>query len=367
MATITDTAKATFLRVKYQYDSLSQAIRLARECADIAEQDIQAMTAIKQELKKKWMTQVETFLKKMPLGSNVIELGEGWYGIRYLDDKLNKALKIEPIQEPNVFHVQRDGRNAAEFTRMQLDSILPAIIDERFLELYKHKLHNDAIDLVKQHCGYVIQREAPVQMVVEPVQPDNADPELIEGAEVRYFPTISHHAGVRWVQRKIGIINEIQATEYKRANLREVETAILNGFSAAEHVWTAEDGIEYYFDPENIMYVVGNNNIITLYESDFTFAKHINRSIVFEQLAVIDKAWRLLQDTEECHAELQVSVDNDLIDIQGRLASLKAEMELLQAKQDTKTAELAESSKVLSKAKVDYHGQCNKLFKKFDM
>jgi hypothetical protein len=175
---------------------------------------------------------------------------------------------------------------------------------------------------------------------------------------------VSHHAGCRWVQRTKGM-SESQAVDYKRLNVQEVEKEVREGFESAEHIWTAEDGIEYWFDPNNMIYVYAprEHNIITVYESDFSFAKHINRQIVLEQVQVIKKAWQEYKDAMDCHAEAVEQLDVAIGSVNDQIKVLESELELLKAKRDTLMAEKYESAKLISKASAAYEAECNKLFK----
>jgi hypothetical protein len=160
-------------------------------------------------------------------------------------------------------------------------------------------------------------------------------------------------------------MSESQAVDYKRLNVQEVEKEVREGFESAEHIWTAEDGIEYWFDPNNMIYVYAprEHNIITVYESDFSFAKHINRQIVLEQVQVIKKAWQEYKDAMDCHAEAVEQLDVAIGSVNDQIKVLESELELLKAKRDTLMAEKYESAKLISKASAAYEAECNKLFK----
>ena len=360
MSAISESAKEEFLSFKFEYDSVSQAIKLAKGKGDIGalDADIQELIKTKDTMKRRYQTFMENFVKKMPLSSNVLSLGEGWYGVRYLDHNLNRALKIDLIEGDKVLSViHRDGRYDEEFSKAALDSLVPSVVDMDALEKYKGRIAINALKYIREYCGVTL--EPPAEETIGQVSEEGIG--------------VTHHAGKRWVQRVIGIANDASAVEYKRQHLEEVEKAVLDGFNSAEHLWSdPEEDYEFYFDPNNMMYVVGNQesgskSIVTVWESDFTFTKGINRAIVLEQIKVIDKCWWDLKDTIDCHEDLKEDVQEGIRQVNDEIGALTAQIELLKAKRNTLTAQLDESSKVLNKAQVDYKVQYDKLFKKFDM
>jgi hypothetical protein len=346
MSVGTDTI-SKFMDMKLAYDSLSQAIKLANTNM-LEEKKVMPLIAEKAKLKEKYVKENEALVKKMPLASNLIDLGDGWYGIRYVNEKADTQLKTELLLGTELWCIERDGRNESELTRAQLEALLPSIIDEGALEEYKVVLHNRACTIVHERCGLFI---APV------------------GAEasVTRMTAVSHHAGVRWVQRKMGITNDLRAEEYKRANLREIEGAVLEGFFSAEHLWTDDDGVEYYFDPDNTMYVLVNHTIVTLYESDFTFAKHINRDIVFAQASVIKECYDAWGQAEHKHAEVVGAIGGQLDAIDGEIGELEVRMQLLNSRRQTLVSQREESQHDTSYHRTKYFNECNKLFKKHDI
>lgn len=346
MSGLTDSFKEKFMDDKTEYDSLSQAIRLAKfNGAD--EKSIQPMITLKQTMKTVCADNSAKILKGMTLSKNMFHLKDNWYAIRYLNEKDDAVLKIDIINEKDVPLLQRDGRHERELSRNDLDMLLPGCIDEISLEIHKQYIGARAREIVYDHLKIEVAEE---------VSEDRPT-------------TVSSHAGRRWVQRVLGIgaNNESVADEYRRKNMVDIGQAVLDGYGRAELMWQGEDGITYWFDGNNIMYVVGNNNIITLYEEDFGFTRVINRMITLEQAEVLRQAHEHMQDCERKHVNDTKGIEDELQGISDKVKVLEAEIELLIAKKGTLTATREQSSKQLRVVRDTFNAEFNKLFKKWDV
>jgi hypothetical protein len=340
---------------KCLHDSLSQAIRLAKNNG-INEKLIKPMMLDKQKYKKICANNIEKVLRGMQLSTNVVQIEDGWYAIRYVNNNHDTMVKIDILRSEDVYLLRRDARHERELSRDQLDTLLPGLIDEEALELYKQKLATRAVELVFEYTNvYVDESNSPID--------DNSAMEEVT--------TVSTHAGRRWVQRVIGIKNETEAEEYRRANMQAVNNAVMEGYNDAELVWEEKaDNITYWFDSQNNMYVKGRQNgvpnIITMYEEDFGFSKTINRMITFEQLAVLGGARDELSLAQEDVEGTSAQVESDVQAINDEIAVLEARIALLVSERGAKLALRDQSSKRLRLAKDKYTAEFNKLFKKWD-
>lgn len=342
MSKLTSDFKESFMQAKAEYDALEQAIRLAKlNGAD--DKSIQPLIRMKQSVKEVYHSSCTELLSKMTLSSNVLHIKDSWYAVRYLSHHADACLMVVPLNQKDLPILQRDGRKERELQEQDIDILLPSCIDEAFVEFYKQTIDKKAKEYVYDHLG----------MEIADGQPDKI--------------TVSAHAGKRWVQRKLGIKGDVQAEECRRTHLKEIEEAVLEGFSKAELVWAGDDQIDYYFDDENIMYVVGNNTIITLYEEDFGFTKEINRMIVYKQLEVLREAYKEVEEAERQCANNVQGIDEEVQAITDEIAVLESKIEVLLAKRATLYANKEQSSKQVKLARDSFMAEFNKLFKKWEM
>jgi hypothetical protein len=347
---ITPEYKALFMADKLTYDSLSQAIRIGK-ANDHDDKTLRPLMLLKQQYKKQCASNSAKLLKQMSLSQNLLQLEGNWYAIRYVNDKHDTCLKVDIILESHL--LQRDGRHERELSRVDLDTLLPAMIDEESLELYKQHLVKQAHDILRHHNieTWSATEEEPVADEDKPVM-------------------CSAHAGLRWVQRIMGIKNETQAEEYRRKNYKEVQEAVLSGYASAEKVWEDDDGITYWFDADNILYVRGMQsgvpNIITLYEEDFGFSKPINRMITLEQLAVLRGVKEDLMQLEGDAKEISARVNADVQGINDEISVLESQIALLVSQRQSLLAERDLGNKKTKATKDKYVAEFNKLFKKWD-
>jgi hypothetical protein len=174
------------------------------------------------------------------------------------------------------------------------------MIDEDRLEQFKKDIKSKGIKMLdteefKAVLGCRIY-SIPVEEGVE---------QVVGGIDL-HNPKVSAHAGLRWVQRKLKV-PVLQSEEYKKNHRVEIESAILEAWNKAEKVWTGEDGIEYWIDDDNFAFIVGNGTVITLYQEDFGFALHINRSIIDMQLEEVRKSFESYHHAQvsKYHAPLE--------------------------------------------------------------
>jgi hypothetical protein len=314
---------------------------------------------MKQDYKKICANNSNKVLRAMPLSNNLVQLEGNWHAIRYLNEKADTCLKIDIMRKEDVYLLQRDGRHERELNRNDIETLLPALIDDESLELYKQHLAIKAKELVYEQSGVLIGDDEEPNEEVEEVIPDEEKP-----------VTVSTHAGLRWVQRVIGIKNEQQAEEYRRKHMVEVNEAVLDAYGKADKVWEDDDDITYWFDPDNIMYVRGmqngNPNIITLYEEEFGFSKAINRMITLEQLSVLADVRESLRESELAVHETNIRVDYEVQGINDEVTVLESQIALLVSQRAKAIADRDLSNKQVKATKDKYTAEFNKLFKKWD-
>lgn len=336
-----------FRTLRKQYDSLNKAIRLAKKHG-VSDDALKQLIISKQEAKRLFDLETDKVLRSMTLSKNIIELGEGWYGVRYYSDKGDAKLAVELLLEKDLYIVERDGRRGRELSRADIDSFIPAMVDEPALEVYKQSVLKDAYDIVRESCGIEVTMDA------------TSEPEGIA--------SVSFHAGKRWVQRVLNIKNDSKAADHYRLNKDEIDQAILDGYASSTLQWIdKEDLIQYFFDDSNMMYVVGaNNKIVTLYGVDFGFSHDINRAIVMKQLEVIKDTHDDLIVAEHDFYKLTTAQEGQARYLTNEIKVLEASIEALVAKRDAMLATREESSKAVKLCKEKHQAECDKLFKKWD-
>jgi hypothetical protein len=362
--------KAQFMDDKCLYDSLSQAIRLMR-ANNNTEKQMRPLTLLKQEYKKLCANNTKKVLSAMPLSTNLWQLDDNWHAIRYINEKADTCLKVEIMSKENASLLMRDGRYERELRRNDIDALLPAIIDEEGLDLYKQHIARKARELILEHTdaveGFEYSIEEPYEEVAEEViVPDDEKPVIT-----------SFHAGKRWVQRIIAVNNphlnvknEQQAEDYYRKHMTEINEAVLDAYGMAVKVWEDDDNITYWFDANNVMYVKGFENgvpkIITLYEEDFGFTKEINRMITLKQLEVLSGVYNSLKQAEVTAKEVNARAEADVQGINSEITALESQIALLVSQRAKVMADRDIGNKQVKVHKDRYIAESNKLFTKWD-
>jgi Mg2+ and Co2+ transporter CorA len=341
MSKLTTEFKEEFINTKMQCDVLEQSIRLAKlNGAD--DKAVQPLIRMKQSAKEVFNESSAQLMANMQLSTNIVHLKDSWYAVRYVNHRADICIKVVPLNQKDLPILQRDGRKERELCEQDIDNLLPGCMDEAYMDLYNQTLNKRAREYLYDHLG----------MEIEDEQRDRI--------------TISAHAGKRWVQRKLDIKGDTQAEEYRRTHFKEIEEAILESFGKAELVWSGDDQIDYYFDSENIMYIVGNNTIITLYEEDFGFTKEINRMIVYKQLEVLREAYKEVEEAERQYADAIQGIDEEVQAITDEIAVLESKIEVLLARRSALYANMEQSNKQVKLARDSFMAEFNKLFKKWE-
>jgi hypothetical protein len=344
VSSISEEVCKEFMQLKFTYDSTSYAVKIAKQ-QGADDKSTSKLIQIKQQIKDSYVESSEKILRKMPLSKNILKLQVGWYAVRYTNSKGDMMLKIESLVEKDLYMIQRDGRRERELTKDDVDRILPGIQDEVTLEIYKKEITKRAVSLVQEHTGLQITMEI----------------------DEKGGALVSSHAKLRWVQRKVGIQSEQEAYEHLRTRSKDIESAVLQGFDKSDLVWTGEDGIQYWFDEDNIMYVIGKDQtIITLYEEDFGFDKDINRSIVLQQMGVIREKAKELEEGRSKHLSVSKDTELTLNHVNGRIKVLEAKIDHLISKKAEALSTRETSYKGLRVIEEKFNNESNKLFKKWD-
>lgn len=340
--------KEEFIELRMKHDSVSQAIRLAKSYS-LGDKDIQPLILMKQELAEELRKGVQKIIKSMNLSDNIIHIQGRWYGVRYINDKGETSLKLDILNETDLGFLRRDCRTEQELSQATVHSLIPSCIDEVELETYKQMLQVRARAVLYDETGFVVE--------------DTDSTPVKKGS-----CTVSSHAGMRWVQRMMGIgrHNEAVAEEYRRNNIKEIEERVREGHAKSEDIWFNDaEGITFKLDDENIIYVVGNNNIITLYEADFGFTKEINRMILLSQLGVLEHAYKNMLGVMSEQVEDNDGAERELAGIDSEVKVHEAMIQSLKARKSQMVAERELVSKGVAVSVANYEKEFNKLFKKW--
>lgn len=331
----------SFLEQKLRYDSLSQAVRLAK-ANGIDEDGCRRLLAEKAKEKETYIVNMDSVLKSMSLSNNITKLSDEWYGIRYIDTKSTVALRVEILNPRDIPVITRDGRRERDLTRSEMDALIPAILDHDALDRYKNNVASGARDVIK----------------------DVFNIEITEVEEATLL--ITFHAGVRYVQRVLGLYpnSEGSAGDYRKGHGAEIDKSIADGFAQAELLWVATDGVEYYFDANNIVYVKTDQSIVTLYESDFGFSKPINRSIVLQHIQVVQEEFYNMEQLEVEVGRKTEEIQDQIASIESETSVLEAQIAYLNASKNTLNVRKDELGKDVVRSRLRFQNECNKLFKK---
>jgi hypothetical protein len=334
---------------------MCQAIKILKSNG-IKDEEMQTILSKKHKLKNSYLASVTKLLRGMNLHSNILKISDGWYGVRWMDEKGNLDLKIDFLREHDICLLERDGRTQRELSRSEMDTLLPGMIDEDRLEQFKKDIKSKGIKMLdteefKAVLGCRIY-SIPVEEGVE---------QVVGGIDL-HNPKVSAHAGLRWVQRKLKV-PVLQSEEYKKNHRVEIESAILEAWNKAEKVWTGEDGIEYWIDDDNFAFIVGNGTVITLYQEDFGFALHINRSIIDMQLEEVRKSFESYKEAEKEFDECSVRTEEEISVVESEIKVIQAHLELLTSRKSMLLSTKDQMTKALSLGRERYSSELNRLFR----
>lgn len=353
MVELDNDLKEQYMELRNEYDAVCNSIRQG-DSIGLSSKELASLTQLKKSLNEKRVAYEDAILNEMSQGSNLSKLtDDGWYAIRYLNNKSKYFLAVEPIKEECIEHIER-GRFDRELTRTYLDDMLPSIRNDEVLEKHKRQTAMRVEELLAEH--------AQVDVVLVNVSDD-------ETKGIRP----SSHSRQRRAERKFNI-DERFSEEYARVHRRQLDEDIMAEFETAEHIWTDSKGIEFWFGADNTMFVIGENEstinckaIVTLYESSFGFSKEINRTIVFQQIDVIkQKQQEHEQAMGQYHSEYDV-LKHELHTTTDEIELLQAKIEELRAKEQEIVSKQDSLTRQLNVKRKEYDCEYNKLFKKWEV
>ena len=340
MSEVKESLRAKVITSRKEYDSFFYAVKIANE-EGLSNEQIQVLIQGK-SVAKKYRIEADKELKSvMPSDTNMVKLTDNWYALQYVNGKASIIMDMVPMTSEDAITIQRNPERERHLSNSDMSNIVCALKDQVALDIYNSQVTKRAREIILDYLGVEIK--------------DKQDSQNMH---------VSVHSGLRWVQRKLGILNEVKAEEYRRSNVAQIEKDILLAYSSADLLWVGEDA-EYYFDEDNIMYVVGDNTIITLYEENFGFNKSINRRIVFDQVGVLRETQEHLKETERKHEELSEDTSRGMDQINNQLALLEDEIELLTARKTVLSVRYAAGEREVRSANARHQSEFNKLFKKW--
>lgn len=338
------------LELKVEQDIVKRTLELAKKYEGIKEKDKKKIAIRSSAIKDEINTISVNIVKSMGLSKNTVKVGDTWYIVRYITPDAETNIMLCMIEPEDLYIIQRDGRSERELKESELNTLLPGIQD-----LAGYKKHNEHVitqsDNMLRELAGIVDIPDTIEVEVEPDRPPDTQ------------NIMSNHAGERWIERVLKI-SKTECKEYLRANYEEVEAAVLEAISHAVLVWKDEDGIEYLFDKSNIMFVRGDNGrIVTIYEVDFGFDKHINRMITMEQIAVISAHGKELEDAKSAWEVDNAHVKSGIHELDSEIAFYLAKVDTLKSKKMTLNSRIEHSGKTVAEVRAKLKVESNKIFK----
>lgn len=347
---ITEGLIESILYARLELDALEVALRTAK--GEQQKPLIEAKLAMSNE----YEDVSARILKEIPDGINYIHLRDSWYGVRFKGQSGIK-LAVLPLQEKDLFMLERDGRRLRNLSESDLKTAYEGCKDPDEEKLYEVRVDKRCREQLLEYLGVHLDLPVP-----EPVK------EKLVGTCDEDEPTgirITAHAGMKYAQRIIGIANETKAMEYYQANMSQINALITAGVVGAERVWVDEDGIEYHFDKDNIMYVYGFDpvpSVITLYEENFGWGKERNRYLVLEQLKDLSALKAAIDHMEAEHWEDSSKRIDECEQISHDIKLLEAQVVALSARRSALMALNEESNQNLALKRQEFVREFRKLF-----
>lgn len=340
-----------YMELRKSYDALNQAVKHAK-ANGIDGEPLARLTTQKKEVNAEKSSLEAAMLTAMAQSTNIRKVGDGWYIVRFLDNKNKFMLASEPLLEDGLDILIR-GRFDRELTRKALDELVPSILNEEALNKYK----TETAVMAEKYLSEL----TPLDIVL--VVPEG------EGTAVRP----SGHSLKRRAERKFNV-DERHSDEYVRANREMLHNDVMAEYSTAEHLWTDNIGIEFWFGADNTMFIVGENEttvnckaIVTLYEENFGFSKEINRNIVYQQIEVIKAKQKEYKEAVAEHMSEEQVMKHERSVVTSEMEVLSAKMNELTAKLNEIGAKEQRIDKQLEVKRKEFDCEYNKLFKKWEL
>ena len=245
--------------------------------------------------------------------------------------------------EKDLFLIERDGYKTHDLQSSDLGSILEGCKDLDALDVYHMKVRNQGRKILEQYTVLKVKEE-------------NTDGVL----------SICLHAGQRYVQRQIGIANEIKAMEYYKDNMSKINQEIIDKFTkSARKVWDDGDTF-YWFDDDNFMYITSKApvpELITLYQEDFGWDKQQNRWLVENQLSKLAKSKDQLDYVINSSTKIIESNEEQIRSFDSKVSSLQEKIKVVEAKKASLVSKNEELSKIVEYHQKQYNDRFDRLFK----
>lgn len=359
---ISESLTKSLLSCKCTVDSLIKATEMVENTSlpEDGKEKMKAELAIRQAELGIYQTKL---LRKIPDGSNYIQIQQSWYGIRVKSrEQTTEGIEIHAIIG-SLFLLERDGRKSKDLTPSELKAILADCCDKRAVEKYEADVYASALNWIKTMFG------RPWDPALEiPSQGAGEFPSIPRGKGKFSHIRVSSHAGSRFVQRKLGLCLDSQslALTYYQEHVKEVDVAILAALDKSKELWEDEDGVSYWFDTsDNMVYVIGTTPspaIVTMYEEDFGWGKERNRFLVLEQAKDLKKIKKNIGKMESDYDTLSKSNLAKRDEIDAEIAVLSAKIDLLKASYDKLLAQDEEAGRALALERKRLIKECGKLF-----
>lgn len=363
------------------YDAVTKAIS-ELESIGAEGKELQPLKALKQKLEDSLSKSRNRLLKSMTLSDNIVHLNDSWYGVRYYDDDANSSLHVALLNEGDLHVLRRDCRKERELTTSDIQTLAPACEDVVSVGFYQREVATKSKDYMPN--SYVTHEVTNPDIQYKDGNRDMMDSlryavDVVSDKKVGlmydYEPTsrsgstsVSYHAGGRYVQRILSLYeNDItEAEKYFKHHYNELVGEIRERHVDSELLWYEEDeAISFLLGKDNLVFVEGNNNIITLYVLDFGFTVGINRTIVMEQVKVLRERQEQLEEQERVYRELADDTDRKLSLVEDDISHLKSQLVRAESLQAELQLTKERANKDVQVAISDFTKEFNKLFKKW--
>jgi archaellum component FlaC len=341
MATNVSDCKEKYLTACLEYEIVVEALHIL-ENIPVKGDIIDHLRSDKVKLKDLASSLESEVLKLMPLSKNVMELSDiNWYAIRYLDDQGNLSIriKIALLDPKSTDTLLRDGRHEKELTPRDLEKLLPSVVDSSAMDNWDRERYDRAHGVIQD---------------LLPDQETRQDEKLIRV-----------HAVNRYIERVKGITNIYKRDVYRTENLEDIKQTIRESVNNSELLWEDDDGVRYWIDEFNNVYVEESSDcIVTMYNMDFGFTAELNRHIANEQVKVMKKARDAWEATvDRCEHEIE-TLTNDVKGTDEAIEALQDQIDTLENEKKIMTATIAKLQSEEKQAKSKFNVEHGKLFRR---
>lgn len=353
--------------LEFSYNVNVRAIQIAKECG-VSSSKLKKLQQESSKLLKTITNKQKELEKAMVLSQNIQHTSkEGWAYVKCLGDNLDAELIKVCINKECVHILMRDMRVDSPLTHSELAVYLENLTNKHMVKQYQQSVEVSARSLLNE-LGFIEVK--PLIMLREPKDPVEWEPPPALKEEYKSGRVVVKlHAGKRWAQRVLNILEDSLAEDYYKANCVAINKDIESAVDNADDLWRDKDGILYKITEDNIIFVIGTDNegldIITLYEADFGFTKGINRVVAFEQAKVLEELSNSIVKAEEEFTDQSAQLTNMQSDIVAQIDSLRAQIDLLVATKRNVDSKLDVLSAEVTVKKQEFNKEHSKLFKKW--